>query len=339
MNSNCAVSGSQCFELAEEDAMRQIGGGLIQGAVFGRAGGPLTALGFQCVSPRKIPMTEQSRFDIASVGKVFTAACCSLLAAEGKLDPDAPFTEYLPEHILGRNCKVTGRDLAMHVGGFDNSKSYNSPDRSVFLRELFRKSPVRPPRSEFEYSCSGFILLGMIAERISGMNLEDLARTRIWKPLGMNRTRWTAPGNGPHEVEHWFPNREPGNHNDDVCFNCGFPIGSGSCFSTAGDLLLFARDMLERGHFPSLYYELQTVCGFEKDGIRRSFGWDMSEAHRPALFSGKTFYHSGWTGQSICMDPENGFAAVVLTSRTGDWDAAYAGRVRILEELAQSREA
>ena len=185
MNSNCAVSGSQCFELAEEDAMRQIGGGLIQGAVFGRAGGPLTALGFQCVSPRKIPMTEQSRFDIASVGKVFTAACCSLLAADGKLDPDAPFTEYLPEHILGRNCKVTVRDLAMHVGGFDNSKSYNSPDRSVFLRELFRKSPVRPPRSEFEYSCSGFILLGMIAERISGMNLEDLARTRIWKPLGM----------------------------------------------------------------------------------------------------------------------------------------------------------
>ena len=337
MNSVCDVSKEQNSGLAGKEALKQIGDGLIQGAVFGSVGGSLSAVGFQCVNPHKIPMTEQSRFDIASVGKIFTAACCSLLAAEGKLDPDAPFTEYLPEHILGKSCKIPVRDLAMHVGGFDNSKPYNSPDRSVFLRELFRKCPVRPPRAEFEYSCFGFILLGIIAERLSGMNLDDLARTRIWRPLGMNRTQWTAPGNGPHEVEHWFPNREPGQHNDYVCFNCGFPIGSGSCFSTAGDLLLFARDMLEHSHFPEQYYELQTSCGFEQNGIRRSFGWDMSDAHRPAHFSGKTFYHSGYTGQSICIDPENGFAAVVLTSRTGDWNAAYAGRNRILEKLAQTR--
>ena len=257
------------IEAARQEALKQIDSGLIQGAVFTANGGmPVIAVGKQCIHPVERAMTERSRFDIASAGKVFTAGCCALLIADGKLDPDAPFVSYLPEY-WDKNSDITIRDLALHVSGFDNSKPYNSPDMEVFYHELFHKRPIRPRLEAFEYACSNFILLGMIAERISGMNLEDLARTRIWKPLGMNRTRWTAPGNGPHEVEHWFPNREPGNHNDDVCFNCGFPIGSGSCFSTAGDLLLFARDMLERGHFPSLYYELQTVCGFEKDGIRR----------------------------------------------------------------------
>ncbi len=318
---------------AAAEARSRIRAGLIQGAVFGRIDGPLTAVGLQCVHPAEKPMTEHSRFDIASVGKVFTAGCCALLVADGKLDPDAPFTEYLPEHELGKKCTVTVRDLAMHVGGFDNSKPYCSADMAVFHRELFHKRPVRPRLAAFEYACSNYILLGMIAERVSGMDLEALAGQRIWKPLGMKHTCWSPPGTGPDEVEHWLPNRPAGQHNDEACYLCPFPIGNGSCFSTAGDLLLFARDLLERKCFPGEYYRLMTTCGFEQDGIRRSFGWDMSVGHRPRNFSEQTIYHSGWTGQLLCVDPENGFAAVVLTSRTGDWDAAYAGRVRMVEQL------
>lgn len=84
------------FENAKCEALKQIENGLIQGAVFTVNGGPVIPLGKQCVKPVERAMTENSRFDIASVGKVFTAACCALLAADGKLDPDAPFTEYLP---------------------------------------------------------------------------------------------------------------------------------------------------------------------------------------------------------------------------------------------------
>ena len=321
------------FENAKGEALKQIENGLIQGAVFTVNGGPVIPLGKQCVKPVERAMTENSRFDIASVGKVFTAACCALLAADGKLDPDAPFTEYLPEHALGRQCDITVRDLAMHTGGFDNSKPYDSEDVDVFHRELFNKLPVRPRLEAFEYACSNFILLGKIAERISGMNLDALAGKLVWGPLGMSRTQWIPPGKGPDEVEHWFPNRPPGQHNDSVCRNVPFPIGSGSCFSTAGDMLRFACDILDRRCFPGEYYELMTTCGFEKNGARRSFGWDMSAEHRPRNFSDRTIYHSGWTGQSVCIDPVQGFAAVVLTSRTGDWEKAYAGRIRIIEEL------
>ncbi len=326
---------SERVKNAEQEALRQIQSGLIQGAVFTATGAevyPVIAVGKQCIHPVEKPMTEHSRFDIASVGKVFTAGCCALLVADGRLDPDAPFVTYLPEYC-DPECRITVRDLAMHVSGFDNSKPYDSEDPEVFHRELYRKRPVRPRLEAFEYSCFNFILLGKIAERISGTDLETLARERIWKPLGMKRTQWNAPGEGPDEVELWFPNRPAGQHNDGVCFHCGFPLGSGSCFSTAGDLLLFVRDLLDQNHFPRIYYELLTTCGFEKNGDRRSFGWDMRESQRPRNLSPRTIYHTGWSGQTICADPESGFAAVVLTSRTGDHNEAILGRARIIEKL------
>lgn len=322
------------IENAKFEAEQQIKNGLIQGAVFAIGGeDAITASGLQNVHPSTCPMTERSRFDIASVGKTFTAGCCALLASDGKLNPDAPFTKYLPEHILGKKCNITVRDLAMHVSGFDNSKPYSSANQGFFNIELFKLKPVRPRLTTFEYSCGNFILLGKIVERISGKRLDEFARERIWEPLGMKHTQWDAPGDGPDEVEHWFPNRPAGQHNDNDCFNSPVPLGSGSCFSTATDMCLFVHDIVQRKCFPKGYYDLITTSAFKKDGVHRSFGWDMSEAYRPKNLSDKTIFHSGWTGQTILADPVTGFSAVVLTSRTGDHGEAYAGRMRIIEKL------
>lgn len=325
---------AQNLRAAREEAQHQVDSGLIQGAVFARLDAPedIIAVGNRTTHPPK-PMTVHSRFDMASCGKTMTAGCCALLIHQGRLDPDAPFTEYYPEHALGRNCDITIRDLAMHVSGFSNDKPYHSSDRAVFFREIAKKMPERPRGEAFEYSCYNLILLGLILNRLTGKDLDTLAREMIWKPLGMSRTTWNEPGPGPDEVEHWDPNRPAGVHNDAVCLDCGFPLGSGSFFSTAGDMLLFLQDIAARKHFPAVYYDLITQCAYEKNGARRSFGWDMCEEHRPRNFSDKTIFHSGWTGQSIIVDPATGRGGVVLTSRMGDWNLAYAGRVRIMEKL------
>ncbi|MFR6034077.1 MAG: serine hydrolase [Bacilli bacterium] len=79
-----------------------------------------------------------------------------------------------------------------------------------------------------------------------------------------------------------------------------------------------------------------TTCyspGFDKGGQRRSFGWDMSAWSRPDGLSDKTILHSGWTGQTVCVDPENRFVAVVLSSRTGDHEKARQGRARIISAM------
>ncbi len=323
-------------ERAKAEALKQIEAGLIQGAVFTANGFPVIAVGDQCVKPVRRPMTINSRFDMASVGKTFTAACCALLMCDGKLNLDAPFTTYLTEHVLSRtNCAVTVRDLGLHASGFSNKKPYAGirQNMTAFNKKFFANKPVRPRQTKFEYSCFNFIALGKIINTLSGQDLDAFARARLWGPLGMTQTQWHAPGDGENEVEHWFPNRPAGQHNDGVCFDCPEPLGSGSCFSTAGDMMRFLQDILDRATFPKEYYDLLLTPGFEKGGSRRAFGWEMTDKTRPDGLSRATIFHTGWSGQTICVDPDNKFAAVVLTSRTGNHEKARIGRAKIISIL------
>ena len=156
----------------------------------------------------------------------------------------------------------------------------------------------------------------------------------------MTHTTWWEPGPGPFEVEHHLPDRPAGQHNDIICRDVNVPLGAGSAFSTYEDMLLFAKDMAEQAHFPKEYYRLLTTPSFLIDNfnstgrIRRSFGWDMSDATRPLSFSEHSIYHYGYTGQTVAIDCERGKAAVVMTSRTGDWELANQGRNRIIDCLA-----
>lgn len=316
---------------ATAEAQEQIDSRMIAGAVFARADeDEVTTLGLQCWKPRQLPMTAESKFDLASVGKLFTASACVLLVCEGKLDPDAPFTKYLPEHVLAKEaCAITVRDLATHSGGFSNAKPYENPDMTVFHRELFAKRPVRPRGEAFEYACSNFILLGKIVERITGERLDVFCRRTIWRPLGMTHTSWDPLTDDGHVVQFPGP-RRIGAHNDTTCNYCPFPTGNGSAFSTAGDMSRFVADVLARRQFPREYYQLLFTCSFEKGKDRRSFGWDMRPSSIPEGFSPKTIVHTGFTGQTVAVDPENGFAGVVLTNRLGDHAQAMDGRKRIL---------
>ena len=318
-----------------EEIRSQISSGLIQGAaVRTNLSEETIAAGIQAGD---IPMSPESRFDIASTGKVFTAGCTALLALEGKIDLDAPFTEYFPEHELGKKCDITIRDLASHASGFDNSKPYAADSPGENIQRLALWMPVNPRRSTFCYSCGNYILLGKIIERISGMDLDALSRRLLWDPLKMHSTTWNAPGPGPLEVQHHFPTRAPGEHNDDVCFRVGVPMGSGSAFSTAGDMFLFVNDIVERKTFPQAYYDLICAPEFFQEGKPcRSFGWDMRTDALPAGLSPRTIHHTGFTGQSIFADPETGICGAVLTSRTGNWALAKTARSRIMELIIQT---
>ena len=103
---------------------RQVATGLVAGCVCTTVGGRTWFGGRMRFDP-PVPMRPDALFDLASAAKTFTAGLCALLYAEGRLDPDAPFTDYLPEHVLAQERHgITVRDLATHTGGFDNAKPY-----------------------------------------------------------------------------------------------------------------------------------------------------------------------------------------------------------------------
>lgn len=333
-----AAVGCRSTRCVRQDAVhaelrRQIDEGLMAGCVCGIVGGPLFAAGERTRHPSSSPMTADGIFDLASVGKTFTASLCARLVADGRLDPDAPFTEYLPEHVLAKeNCPITVRDLATHTGGFDNSKPYIVPDPKAFDRALYAKRPVRRRGEKYEYACSNYIYLGRIVEHVTGMDLESAARALLWQPLGMDDTCWHEIVGNPRAVETFTNGRlPPGTHGDESARVYPYATGNGSAFSTAGDMLKFVGDLLARRTFPKAYYDLQFTPCYEKGGARRSFGWDMSAGlHRPPGWSAATVAHGGFTGNTIAVDPANGFAGVVLTNRTGDRLKAYAGHGRLL---------
>ena len=116
------------------------------------------------------------------------------------------------------------------------------------------------------------------------------------------------------------------------------PVGNAGLFSTAGDLRLFVQDLLARKAFEPDAYDLLFTCAYEKDGARRSFGFDMCAAKRPQGLSNGTIYHSGWSGQTIAVDPGTGFCGVCLTARAGEHGACLRARAKVLSlmhELAE----
>ena len=153
------------------------------------------AVGFRDVEDR-LPMQEDSIFDLASVSKQFTAAAIVLLVRKGLVGLEDEITKYFPGLPYPG---VTVRQLLTHTGGvpdyFDDinwligiwEKESRIPDNNDVLRFLCEgeAEPYFAPGDGFEYSNS---VLALIVERVSGVPFEDFMRKNIFEPVGMDAT-------------------------------------------------------------------------------------------------------------------------------------------------------
>ena len=321
---------------AKAEAQLQLDYRLIGGCVFCSTEHPEpVAMGTRLHSPeRKEPMSANALFDMMSVTKTIVATTAAQLVVEGKLDPDAPFTKYLPEHVLGENCDITVRDLATHSSGFDDSRPY-AKKGADFQRDIWKKRPAWKRRERFCYACYNLIMLGRIAERITGKRLDALCKERVFDPLGMSDSRWW-PVIGSDLSRTVQIMKKPsliGVCQDGQSQMNKLPQGNAGVFSTAADMLKFVTDVLYRKAFKKEVYSLLYTPTFEHETGRRSWGWDMSPAQRPHGWSASTITHSGFSGQTIAIDPEAEFGGVVLTSRTSEHETGRICRMRILSIL------
>ena len=146
----------------------------------------------------KALVDKDSVFRIASLTKSFTAMAVLQLRDEGKLSLDDPAAKYVPELVGLRYptrdaAPITLRNLLGHGAGFpednpwgDRQLGLSDLDFSKMMREGFPFSTS--PGSAYEYSNTGFAILGRVITNVSGMDYADHLRTRILSPLGMNRT-------------------------------------------------------------------------------------------------------------------------------------------------------
>jgi D-alanyl-D-alanine carboxypeptidase len=153
------------------------------------------------------PVPADGRFRISCITKVFVSVVVLQLAAEGKLELDAPVEKYLPGMVPDGN-KVTVRNLMQHTSGlFNHADSFQRPGER-FMRDRYKQyepeeligvAAQRPlnfePGTKFEYSNTNYIVIGVLIKKVTGNSYADEIRSRILVPLGLKDT--FLPGSDP----------------------------------------------------------------------------------------------------------------------------------------------
>ncbi len=271
-----------------------------------------------------VPVGPGTTFRIASVSKQFTCAAIHMLAQEGRLDIEAPARSVLPEladygtpiSIAQLMHNVSGiRDMLeiMRQGGIDLGFPVT---QEALLAGIWRQRGLNfAPGSRYLYSNTGFLLLGLIVERISGETLPGFLERRIFGPLGMNRTRMTPSVQEPAPglATGYLP-KEGGW----VRAAHAFPIGGeGGLVSCVEDLFLWDRNFsTHRVGGAGLAAALTAQVDFS-NGERCGYACGLSAGvHRGV----RTLSHGGlWPGYKteFLRAPERGVTVICISNNGG----------------------
>lgn len=136
------------------------------------------------------PVEESTLFDLASMTKLVTALTAATMVDDGLLDLDAPVREALGDPVPDR--AITARHLLTHTAGLPPTMDLAAlPGGPAARREAVRCAlPVTLPGAAHAYSCIGFVLLGLLLERLVGAPLPALARDRVLGPAGADGATW-----------------------------------------------------------------------------------------------------------------------------------------------------
>ena len=276
-------------------------------------------------------------FDLASVTKVIaTTSAAMKLYQEGKLDLDTTVVSYLPEFAgpdsLNDSLKqtITIKNLLTHTAGMRPFKRFfamEAPDLDALLDSVFQAELDTLPGTKYMYSDIGLITLGKVIEKLAGTDLNAFTDSVIFSPLAMQATGYlpeqTIERIVPTEYSALDSGFVQGYVHDENSHSLGGITGHAGLFSTALDLARFAQMMLNQGTLgDTSIFKPETIERFTHranmlgDDNSRCLGWDSpSETSSGGVYlSANSFGHTGFTGTSIWIDPDNQMFVILLTN-------------------------
>lgn len=204
----------------------------------------------------KTPNTPDTRFNIGSLNKLFTKLAIAQLAEAGKLSLDDTLHARLPDLAVPSADKITIRQLVDHRSGMGDifGPKYDAapPARLRELADfipLFAGEPLGfEPGSSERYSNAGYVVLGLIIERITGQKYRDYVAGHVFAPAGMASTGlWALDERVPARATGYTRHGKDRELDEPVANTDrlpGRPSSAGGAFSTAGDLLRFYDALL-----------------------------------------------------------------------------------------------
>jgi len=264
-------------------------------------------------------------YDLASLTKVVgLTTLAMMLVDEHTLDLDAPVTRYVPAFAAGGDS-VTVRQLLTHSSGL---AAWQPLFREVHSREeMFARVNATPlearPGTRTLYSDLGAILLTEVVEHLMGHRLDTLLAQRVFGPLGMTDTRYLPPADlrpriAPTENDPWRGRVLRGEVHDENAAVMGGVSGHAGLFSTAEDLVKFAQMMLKGGEGLVSPATIALFTRAQNPAFSsRALGWDTPSPGSSAgtRLSSHAYGHTGFTGTSIWIDPDQDLFVILLTNR------------------------
>src|SRR5579872_1708619 len=204
----------------------------------------------------KTPVTSETRFEIGSISKSFTAISLLQLREQGKFDPQQPITGYLPWFSVHSPYRpITGHDVMTHTAGLPR-------DRDDIPSSLYQAAGVRDrwvgyePGKYFAYSNVGYQIMGYLLQEITGRPYAEAVRAHILQPLGMDHSDAVFTDDTYKRLAVGYSPLY-----DDRPYNPAEPLipaawqeyasGDGSIVSTAPDLAAYLRMLLNHGTGPN----------------------------------------------------------------------------------------
>jgi CubicO group peptidase (beta-lactamase class C family) len=147
---------------------------------------------------KKLPVTPNTLFAIGSCTKAFTSSLIGLLDKDKLVELDKPVHTYLPAlsfYNNGMTDNITLRDMMSHRTGLPRHDAswyyFPASSRDTILQRIKFQEPTAGVRDKWQYNNFMFLLQGIVAEKITGQSWEQNIRTKIFSPLGMNRSNFS----------------------------------------------------------------------------------------------------------------------------------------------------
>jgi D-alanyl-D-alanine carboxypeptidase len=264
-----------------------------------------------------VPLQPEMVFPIGSVTKQFTAVATLILAQEGRIALSDPIAKYLPDYPL-HDRTVTIEHLLGHTSGIPDYPWAHSTE-DVTIEELITSFQDLPfdfqPGERWGYSNSGYILLGAIIERVTGFSWDEVVRSRIAEPLGMNATLF-APDRVivPGRVSGY--EFRSGQWRNAYHVNMTHVPSSGGLLSSIDDLGIWGRALISRQVLQPEMWDVALSMGHLTDGTPTRYGAGWYQARIADL---ETWEHggglAGFGAHTIYVPEKQLFAALLMNAR------------------------
>ena len=286
------------------------------------------AYGQRATAPVAEPMTLDTIFDVASLTKVVaTTTAAMILLEEGRIRLIDPVAKYVPEFGKYGKDRITIRDLMTHMSGLRPDVDLGDPweGHDTAIRLGTEEVPLAPPGRRFVYSDINYFMLGEIVERVTKMKLDVFTRERLFQPLAMRDTMFNPARSLYGRIAPTQPATLRGVVHDPTARRMGGVAGHAGLFSTAADLAIFCRMLLDGGTAggarvlsPLAIERMTSPASPAGEANIRGLGWDVDSAfssNRGEFLPLGSFGHTGFTGTSLWVDPASRVFVVFLSNR------------------------